>query len=616
MTYFKEMSLNEKIQKALETIEFVSPTPIQEKAIPFILENKQDLVALAQTGTGKTAAFGLPILNLVDTDSKKVQAFILCPTRELCLQITKDLQRFAQNMRGVNIVSVYGGASIQVQLRELRQGANIVVGTPGRVNDFVKRGSLNVSNIKWLILDEADEMLNMGFKEELDSILANTPDTKQTLLFSATMPREIKKIANEYMNDPHEISSGSKNAGAETVSHFVYTVRAKDKYSALKRIADMNPKIYAIVFCRTRRDTQEIAEKLQFDGYNADAIHGDLSQVQRETVMGKFRNKHIQLLVATDVAARGIDINDLTHVINYGLPDETDIYIHRSGRTGRAGKTGISITIAHSKDGRKIKQIERRLGKDMTHSEVPSGREICEKQLLNLIDVVEKVEVKDDINPFMDVIFKKLEWLEREELIKHFVAVEFNKFLEYYKYAKDINYHKSDRDYDRYSDRGERGGRRDRYDRDGRRGSRESRFSRDRDRGGRFERGGRDDRSSRFDRSDRGSNRGDRYDRNDRGDRGDRYDRNDGGKRKSRAQSGYTRFFMNVGTNHEANKMEIISIINDLNIAPRLDIGRIDVKEKFSFFEIDHKFEEDIIQKFRKKVKFNGYTVRIEVAKP
>ncbi|OQY37612.1 MAG: hypothetical protein B6226_05015 [Candidatus Cloacimonetes bacterium 4572_65] len=557
MTYFKEMSLNEKIQKALETIEFVSPTPIQEKAIPFILENKQDLVALAQTGTGKTAAFGLPILNLVDTDSKKVQAFILCPTRELCLQITKDLQRFAQNMRGVNIVSVYGGASIQVQLRELRQGANIVVGTPGRVNDFVKRG-----------------------------------------------------------NDPHEISSGSKNAGAETVSHFVYTVRAKDKYSALKRIADMNPKIYAIVFCRTRRDTQEIAEKLQFDGYNADAIHGDLSQVQRETVMGKFRNKHIQLLVATDVAARGIDINDLTHVINYGLPDETDIYIHRSGRTGRAGKTGISITIAHSKDGRKIKQIERRLGKDMTHSEVPSGREICEKQLLNLIDVVEKVEVKDDINPFMDVIFKKLEWLEREELIKHFVAVEFNKFLEYYKYAKDINYHKSDRDYDRYSDRGERGGRRDRYDRDGRRGSRESRFSRDRDRGGRFERGGRDDRSSRFDRSDRGSNRGDRYDRNDRGDRGDRYDRNDGGKRKSRAQSGYTRFFMNVGTNHEANKMEIISIINDLNIAPRLDIGRIDVKEKFSFFEIDHKFEEDIIQKFRKKVKFNGYTVRIEVAKP
>ncbi len=570
MIYFKDLALKEEIKRALETIEFVSPTPIQEQTIPYILENKQDLIALAQTGTGKTAGFGLPVINMIDENSKDVQAFILCPTRELCLQIAKDLDKFSKFIRGINVVAVYGGASVPNQLRELKRGANIVVGTPGRVNDFIQRKSLDVSKVKWLVLDEADEMLNMGFKEELDQILANTPSEKQTLLFSATMPREIQRIANEYMKEPHEITTGSKNMGADTVAHHIYTVRSKDRYAALKRIADMNPNIYSIVFCRTRRETQEIAEKLQFDGYNADSLHGELSQSIRETVMNKFRNRHIQLLVATDVAARGLDINDLTHVINYGLPDEADTYVHRSGRTGRAGKSGICISITHTKEGRKLKQIERRLQKNLEHKEVPSGREICEKQLFNLIDTVQKVEVNDEeINPFMEVIFKKLSWLEREDLIKHFVAVEFNKFLEYYKGANDINYH------------------------------RESRSRRD------------DDRDSRG----RDSRRDGRRDRN-RDDR-PRDNREEGRRepRKVRAQQGYTRFFMNVGTEQSLSKPKLIGIINDLNLAPRIDIGKIDLKGNFSFFEIESKYETAILKKFKRGVRFNQNRVRIEIAK-
>ncbi len=555
MIYFKEMALNIELQSALETINFVNPTPIQEATIPYILENSQDLIALAQTGTGKTAAFGLPLLNMLDTSSKAVQAFILCPTRELCLQITRDLMSFASQMRGVNIVAVYGGASISNQLRDLRRGANIVVGTPGRVNDFVKRGNLDVSNVKWLVLDEADEMLNMGFKEELDAILANTPNDKQTLLFSATMPREIQQISKNYMHEPHEISVGSKNTGAETVSHHVYTVRARDKYLALKRVADMNPNIYGIVFCRTKRETQEIAEKLQFDGYNADSLHGDLSQAVRESVMGKFRNKHIQMLVATDVAARGIDIDDLTHVINFGLPDDEDVYIHRSGRTGRAGKTGICITIAHSKDGRKLKFIERRLGKSLEFKELPSGREICQRQLFNLIDVVEKVEVNDaEIDPFMDVIFKKLSWLEREDLIKHFVAVEFNKFLDYYKDAGDINYRRDHNDFDAHLADGSAG-----------------RSSRSRERGGKG--------------------------------------------RSRRAEAGFTRFFMNIGRGQELTPPKLIGILNDLKVAPRLNIGKIDIKDGFSFFEVESIYEKELLKKFKKGVKYGRSNVRIEIAK-
>ncbi|MBI9030635.1 DEAD/DEAH box helicase [bacterium] len=567
MIYFKEMALNRELQSALETINFVNPTPIQEKTIPFILENSQDLIALAQTGTGKTAAFGLPLLNMLDTTSKAVQAFILCPTRELCLQITRDLMSFASQMSGVNIVAVYGGASISNQLRDLRKGANIVVGTPGRVNDFVKRGNLNVSNVKWLVLDEADEMLNMGFKEELDSILANTPNDKQTLLFSATMPREIQQISKNYMHEPLEISVGSKNSGTETVFHHVYTVRARDKYLALKRVADMNPNIYGIVFCRTKKETQEIAEKLQFDGYNADSLHGDLSQGVRESVMSKFRNMHIQMLVATDVAARGIDIDDLTHVINYGLPDEDDVYIHRSGRTGRAGKTGICITIAHSKDGRKLKFIERRLGQPLEFKELPSGKEICQRQLFNLIDNVEKVEVNDEqIDPFMDVIFKKLAWLEREDLIKHFVAVEFNKFLEYYKNAGDINYHRDHDDFDSQLGRGKDS-----------RGSR----SRDRDRSGDRDRGG------------------------ERGGRG----------RTRRAEPGFTRFFMNIGGAQDLTPPKLIGILNDLKVASRLNIGKIDIKDGFSFFEVESTYEDALMQKFTKGVKYGKSNVRIEIAK-
>lgn len=570
MIYFKEMALNKELQSALETIGFVNPTPIQEKAIPFILESSKDLIALAQTGTGKTAAFGLPLLNMLDTTSKEVQAFILCPTRELCLQITRDLTSFAANMSGVNIVAVYGGASISNQQRDLRRGANIVVGTAGRVNDFVKRGSLDVSNVKWLVLDEADEMLNMGFKEELDGILANTPKDKQTLLFSATMPREVQHISRNYMNEPQEISVGTKNVGIDTVSHHVYTTRARDRYLALKRIADMNPDIYGIVFCRTKRETQEIAEKLQSDGYNADAIHGDLSQAMRESVMNKFRNKHIQMLVATDVAARGIDIDDLTHVINYGLPDDDNIYIHRSGRTGRAGKTGICISIAHSKDGRNLKFIERRLGQPLEYKNLPSGREICERQLFSLIDHVEQVEVNDaEIDPFMDVIFEKLAWLEREELIKRFVAVEFNKFLEYYKDAGDINYRRGQDDYD---------------DSPRRRGGRDRRDRGTRDRGGR-------------DRSD--------FQRSDRGGRG----------RARTPEQGFTRYFINIGTSQGLTVPKLIGILNDLKVAPRLNIGKVDLKEGFSFFEVESIYDKPLMNKFANGVRFGKNSVRIEVAK-
>ena len=474
MQNFEDSGLNPEIIKAVKELNFENLTPIQEKTIPHMLSNNNDLIALAQTGSGKTAAFGLPIIEKTDINSKTTQALILSPTRELCMQIANDIKAYSKYVGKLNVVAVYGGASIDTQIKALNKGAQIVVGTPGRTNDLIRRKKLKINNLNSLILDEADEMLSMGFKDEIESILEETPESRQTLLFSATMPKAIAGIARKYMKNADEISVGNKNQGAENVNHIYYMVNAKDKYKALKRIADMNPNIYSIVFCRTRRETKEIAEKLMKDNYNADALHGDLSQAQRDHVMYRFRVKHLQILVATDVAARGLDVNELTHVINFSLPENNEGYIHRSGRTGRAGKKGTSITLLHSREKHKIRDLEKKINKKFTQEKVPGGKEICEKQLFNLIDRVEKIEVEENqIEEFLPAIYKKLDWLSREDLIKHFVSVEFNRFLNYYKDAPDLNF--SGRD-DRRSDRKDRDNKGDRDDRRSRSNTNFSRF--------------------------------------------------------------------------------------------------------------------------------------------
>ena len=456
---FSELGLRNKILKSINDLGFENPTPIQKEAIPFVLSEETDLIALAQTGTGKTAAFGLPIIQKVDDNKTQTQSIILCPTRELCLQITKDLETYSKYIKKLKITAVYGGANIQTQIRSLKSGSQIVVGTPGRVIDLINRKKLKLSNVEFVVLDEADEMLNMGFKDDLDIILEETPEEKQTLLFSATMPKEVLRITKNYMSSPHTIQVASRNEGAKNVDHHYYMVNAKDRYKALRRICDVNPNIYSIVFCRTRRETKDVAEKLMQDGYNADAIHGDLSQSQRDHVMGRFRKKSLQILVATDVAARGIDINDLTHVINYNLPDDNEIYIHRSGRTGRAGKNGISIIISHSREKRKLKSIESMLKKELILKKIPDGEEICAVQLLSFIDKIIKTDVSHQVEQYLPVIEEKLSHLDKEELLKHFVSAEFNRFLAFYKNAPDLNIssskaRKDKNDRKRHSDKG------------------------------------------------------------------------------------------------------------------------------------------------------------------
>ena len=436
---FSEINLKKEIQKAIIDLGFTEPTPIQKETIPFLIEKEQDLIALAQTGTGKTAAFGLPIIEKVDVKKNLPQAIILCPTRELCLQITKDFESFSKYVEDLKITAVYGGANIQSQIRSLNSGSQIIVGTPGRVIDLIKRKKLLLKHIESVVLDEADEMLNMGFKDDLDTILAETPEEKQTLLFSATMPKEVMRISQNYMFSPKKIEVAKRNEGAKNVEHHYYLVNAKDKYKALRRICDVNTDIYGIVFCRTRRETKDIANKLMQDGYNADALHGELSQAQRDHVMNRFRKKNIQILVATDVAARGLDIDNLSHVINYNLPDDNEIYIHRSGRTGRAGNKGISIIIAHSRETRKIGFIEKMLKKEIKYQKVPSGEEICEIQLLNMVDKVVNTEVGNQIEKYLPVVEEKFSHLEKEDLIKHFISAEFNRFLSFYKNANNIN---------------------------------------------------------------------------------------------------------------------------------------------------------------------------------
>jgi ATP-dependent RNA helicase DeaD len=440
MSTFLELGLKEPINRALTDLGYEKPTVIQEKAIPQIISSTDDLKAFAQTGTGKTAAFSLPILQLADENSKNTQAIILSPTRELAVQIGNNIKEFAKYMPNINVVTVYGGANIEEQIRGLKRGAQIVVGTPGRTVDLINRRALKLGNVQWLVLDEADEMLNMGFKDELDKVLEATPETKQTLLFSATFPKEVEAIARNYMTKPIEVTSGQKNSGTDKVSHEYYLVTERTRYQALKRIADLNPDIYAIIFCRTRRETQEVADHLIKDGYNADALHGELSQGQRDSVMGKFRKKTVQILVATDVAARGLDVNSLTHVINHKLPDQIENYTHRSGRTGRAGKTGISIALVSNKEKGRIGAIERIIKQKFVLGKVPSGKEICQNQLMHLIDKVNAIEVKEsEIVEFLPSIYEKLEGLTREELIQKFVSLEFNSFLSYYENAKDLN---------------------------------------------------------------------------------------------------------------------------------------------------------------------------------
>ncbi|MBR4839485.1 MAG: DEAD/DEAH box helicase [Paludibacteraceae bacterium] len=448
---FQELGLKEEILKGIEELGFVEPMPIQEKVTPFLLgEDKSDLVALAQTGTGKTAGFGLPLLQLIDSSINTIQALVLSPTRELCMQIANDLKNYSKYIKGFKVVPVYGGESIVRQYKQLDTPPQILVATPGRLIDLIERKKVDLSTIKYLVLDEADEMLNMGFQEDIERILEETPEERRTLLFSATMPNEIANIAKKYMKNSVEIAIGKKNSGSDNVRHIYYMVPAKYRYEALKRVVDVNPDIYGIIFCRTRQETKDIADKLMQDGYNADALHGDLSQVQRDTVMQKFRIKNLQLLVATDVAARGLDVSDLTHVINYNLPDDIESYTHRSGRTGRANKSGISISIVHSKEAGRIRSIEKIINKKFERGVVPTGLEVCKSQLFSLINRLKNAEVDEQqIEPYLPMVMQELEEMDREQIIKNFVSLEFNRFLNYYKDADDINVEVGSRERDR-----------------------------------------------------------------------------------------------------------------------------------------------------------------------
>ncbi|MBK9285923.1 MAG: DEAD/DEAH box helicase [Sphingobacteriaceae bacterium] len=437
---FEELGLQSNLLKGITDLGFTEPTPIQQKTIPLLLNNSTDLVALAQTGTGKTAAFGLPLLGRIDCDNRITQALVLAPTRELCMQITGDLKKYSKYFSNFSICAIYGGARIDGQIKEVRKGVQVIVATPGRLIDMIERKVVNLNTVKYIVLDEADEMLNMGFKEDLDIILKETPKDKNTWLFSATMPKEVERIAKNYMSKPAELSAGNKNEGAANIEHVYYLVHPRDRYPALKRVVDYYPEIFGIVFCRTKAETQEVADALIKDGYSADALHGDLSQSQRDFVMKRFRSKTLQMLVATDVAARGIDVNDVTHVINFNLPEDVENYTHRTGRTARAGKSGIAITIITPKEQSRIRDIERILKKKFERKNVPTGVEVCEKQLFNLVHKLHSVSVKDDeIETFLPKIYEELKDLSKEELIKRFISEEFNRFHEYYEDAQDLN---------------------------------------------------------------------------------------------------------------------------------------------------------------------------------
>ena len=548
MKTFEELGVSPEIRKAIEEMGYENPMPVQEEVIPYLLGEGNDVVALAQTGTGKTAAFGLPLIQKINVKNRVPQALILCPTRELCLQIAGDLNDYSKYIDGLKVLPVYGGSSIESQIRMLKSGVHIIVATPGRLIDLMERKVAKLDTIGNVVMDEADEMLNMGFTDIINSILEKVPEDRNTLMFSATMSPEISRISKQYLRNAKEITIGTKNEGSKNVNHIAYVVHAKDKYAALKRIADYYPQIYGIIFCRTRKETQEIADKLIQDGYNADSLHGELSQAQRDLVMQKFRQRHLQLLVATDVAARGLDVNDLTHVINYGLPDDTESYTHRSGRTGRAGKTGISIAIINLRERGKMREIERIINKKFIVGEMPTGKQICEQQLIKLIDDIEKVKVnEEEIESFLPGIYRKLEWLSKEDLIKRVVSMEFNRFLEYYSNAPEI-------ETPTVTDR---------------RGEREPR-----------------------ERKEHGSSRE---------------------KTERKAEKGYTRLFLNLGKTDGFYANQIIELINRNMKKQRTTIGRIDLMQNFSFFEVAEKQANDVISALN-KVNLNGRKVVVEVA--
>ncbi|MEN8794075.1 MAG: DEAD/DEAH box helicase [Flavobacteriales bacterium] len=598
---FKELGLKQEVLDAVASLGFTEPSPIQQEAIPQLLTENRDLVGLAQTGTGKTAAFGLPMVNEVDFDSKKTQGLVICPTRELCIQISKDFQAFSRNFRNANIVPVYGGASIDTQTRQLSRGAQIVVATPGRLVDMIKRKRVDLSQVQFVALDEADEMLNMGFKEDIDGILSNTPDTKKTWLFSATMPREVVRIAKQYMTDPIEITVGTKNATAKNIEHQYFRVNDRDRFDGLKRIIDFEPDMYGVIFCRTRRETAEVAEKLMKNNYSAEPLHGELSQAQRDRVMRSFRKKDIQLLVATDVAARGIDVDDITHVINYNLPDEIESYTHRSGRTARAGKKGVSMLLLNNREAGKLRQIERIINTEIKQAKFPTGEDICKKQLLQLVDKVVAVEVKEDqINQYLSAIEEKFADLSKEEIIKKFVSAEFNKFLSYYERTSDINDTSS----------ASRGGDRDRgRGNDRRRGNDRDRGGRDRDRG----RGDRRERSPRGERSER-SERSPRGERSDRSSRGDR-DNDGGGDNFNRNVDGEsTTLFLNVGMKDFSDKGHLIRILCQEGGVAGKNLGRIRMMDSFSFVDVAPKIAGKLLKGINGVEIEGGRKMRAEVS--
>ncbi len=538
MKTFEELGVSPEIRRAIEEMGYECPMPVQEEVIPYLLGENNDVVALAQTGTGKTAAFGLPLIQKINVNNRIPQSLILCPTRELCLQIAGDLNDYSKYIDGLRVLPVYGGSSIESQIRALKRGVHIIVATPGRLLDLMERKTVSLATIQNVVMDEADEMLNMGFTDSINAILADVPQERNTLLFSATMSPEIARISKKYLNNAKEITIGRKNEGTNNVKHVVFTVHAKDKYAALKRIADYYPQIYGIIFCRTRKETQEIADKLMQEGYNADSLHGELSQAQRDAVMQKFRIRNLQLLVATDVAARGLDVDDLTHVINYGLPDDTESYTHRSGRTGRAGKTGTSIAIINLREKGKMREIERIIGKKFIPGEMPTGKQICEKQLLKVIDELEKVKVnEDEISDFMPDIYRKLDWLSKEDLIKRMVSLEFNRFLDYYRDREEIEIATGG---ERSAKNGERGG------------------------------------SAR------------------------------------KAAPGFKRLFINLGKMDNFFPHELITLLNS-NTRGRIELGRIDLMQKFSFFEVEEKEAGNVVKALNRS-NWNGRKVSVEIA--
>ena len=545
MKTFEELGVSPEIRKAIEELGYENPMPVQEEVIPYLLGNGNDVVALAQTGTGKTAAFGLPLIQKIDVKNCVPQALVLCPTRELCLQIAGDLTDYSKYITDLKILPVYGGSSIDSQIRSMKRGVHIIVATPGRLIDLMERKVARLETVRNVVMDEADEMLNMGFTDSINTILENVPKDRNTLMFSATMSPEIARIAKTYLHDAKEITIGTKNEGSKNVNHVAYIVHAKDKYLALKRVVDFYPQIYGIVFCRTRKETQEIADKLIQDGYSADSLHGELSQAQRDLVMQKFRQRHLQLLVATDVAARGLDVDSLTHVINYGLPDDIESYTHRSGRTGRAGKTGISIAIINLREKGKMREIERIIKKKFEVSELPTGKEICEQQLIKVIDDIEKVKVsEEEIETFLPEVYRKLDWLSKEDLIKRVVSLEFNRFLDYYKNAPEIEQPKAN---------------------DKKAETKESRKG-DKEKVGR------------------------------------------------KAEKGYTRLFLNLGKTDGFYTNQIIDLVNRNLKKERIQIGRIDLMQNFSFFEVIQEQASQVIKALNKVVLSGGRKVCVEIA--